>query len=956
MSLRNKLIIYVVIATVVTAFAILFHYFKQREVFELYVNKVIEQKELLFTTATDLKGDPFRKVLVENSIWDDMVNFVKTKDAKWAKENINTFLDIHKANSVWIYDTNEVLIYSIHNLGDTIYKRMPAPSGGIRKLFINEKFPHFYIYTNKGLIEIFGASIHPSNDFDRITPPVGYFFVSKLWDKNYEEQIEKIIEANIDIYPHITDTTKLNTDTTISFIKGINDFWTNKGIASIVVSKNISTLKDMEELSRKNFNNVLIFFFLFLVISAFLFRRWIIVPINNIGLSFKNENADNLKYLEKGKDELSIIARTIDGFFKQKAEIEENRKKFKDMFDNHSAVMLLVDPVTDDIIDANVAAEKYYGYTYDVIIKMKISEINVLAEEKLKKVIYRAINNTQNYFIFKHKISSGSIRDVEVYSTPIISNNKTILFSIIHDITERRRIEEALLISESRLRRIFEEAPLGIIQGAKGKRRVNKAFTDITGYSESEYINMSPLEITNAEDLEIEDKLYKEMYSGRRSRFEVQQRIYHKEGKLIWINLIAVAVRNMDNEIIDEIAIIEDISERKRAEEALNDAKEAAEAAGRSKSIFLSNLSHEIRNPLNAIMGLTDILLTKDFQRKEIENLNAIRFSADNLLGIVSDILDFSKIESGKLEFDSVDFDIRSSIRNINNSIAPTAEKKDLILRKYIDDNIPQIVRGDSLRFNQILGNLIGNAVKFTDTGYIDTSVKLLKETEKDVTLLIEIKDTGIGIPKEKLGIIFESFTQAYADTTRRFGGSGLGLTITKRLVELQGGSISVESKLGEGSVFKVTLNYEKSDADFIPQEIKEEIDSSQLTGKKVLVIEDNIINQFLFKKILNEWGMIVDLSNSGADAIGKLRVNEYDVVVTDIQMPEMSGYEIAQYIRNPNSEVSNHNVPIIAITAASSEGIIERVSSSGMNGVLFKPVDRERTLELIYLSLNGKL
>ena len=260
MKLSTKIYFYIIFVCLAVIFGVFYESIEQRKVVDLYVSKMMEQKEVLFNIVTELKGDPYKKVLAENSLWDELINYIKTKDTKWAKDNLQTFIDIHSANVVWIYDKNFNIIYSSQNLRDDSLNSFPLQNEILSKLFKNDKFPHFFITSKSGLTEFFAASIHPTNDFNRETPPQGYFLVGKNWDKKYELGLEQIIDCSIDIVNYFSKDTLNNNPNAITFVKSIITPWDNKEIAAIKVSKDISQLKDMEEVSKNYFINAFIFF------------------------------------------------------------------------------------------------------------------------------------------------------------------------------------------------------------------------------------------------------------------------------------------------------------------------------------------------------------------------------------------------------------------------------------------------------------------------------------------------------------------------------------------------------------------------------------------------------------------------------------------------------------------------------------------------------------------------
>jgi len=375
-----------------------------------------------------------------------------------------------------------------------------------------------------------------------------------------------------------------------------------------------------------------------------------------------------------------------------------------------------------------------------------------------------------------------------------------------------------------------------------------------------------------------------------------------------------------------------DITERKRdAEELLRLQK--------AKEQFLANISHEIRTPINGIAGIAGLLSQNQNSEERETYLNAIRHSAENLKVIINDILDLASIESGKLKFEKIAFNLNDLIPSIISTFTYQAREKNLSLHYSIDESLNRVLLGDPVRLNQILINLISNAVKFTNTGSIEVKSVLEKENKKTCWIKISVKDSGVGIPNEKLTTIFESFSQADESVTRRYGGTGLGLTIAKQLVELQKGNIEVESKEHVGSIFTVTIPYDIGKVkrvSALPFQQKFIDNNTFVPNFRVLLVEDNDINRLYAKSILDAWKCKTDIAENGLIAIEKLKTNFYDAILMDVQMPVMDGYETTKIIRNMTLPVCN--IPVIALTANATKIDVEKCLAAGMNDYLSKP------------------
>ncbi len=384
------------------------------------------------------------------------------------------------------------------------------------------------------------------------------------------------------------------------------------------------------------------------------------------------------------------------------------------------------------------------------------------------------------------------------------------------------------------------------------------------------------------------------------------------------------------------------------AEEAKSKAESLthiAEAAVKAKQQFLSNMSHEIRTPMNAIIGFTKVLLKTELTTKQKEYLTAIKMSGDSLIVLINDILDLAKVDAGKMIFEQIPFRLELSVSAMIHLFETKILEKNLKLVKEYDTNIPKVLVGDPVRLHQIIMNLVSNAVKFTSYGTITVSANILTQNDDTVTIEFSVKDTGIGIAEEKIGKVFENFQQASSGTSRLYGGTGLGLAIVKQLVEPQGGTISVKSKLNEGSVFSFVLTFNKTDAEEVPE--SELFDLKEETRNiKVLVVEDIALNQLLMKTVLDDFGFERDIAANGRIAIEKLQAKSYDVILMDLQMPEMNGFEATDYIRNK----LNSKIPIIALTADVTTIDLAKCRAVGMNDYVAKPIDEK----LLYNKIVG--
>jgi len=499
--------------------------------------------------------------------------------------------------------------------------------------------------------------------------------------------------------------------------------------------------------------------------------------------------------------------------------------------------------------------------------------------------------------------------------------------------------------------------PLLTISPAGKITDMNQATVNITG------LTREKLTDTNFFDYFTEHQKAREVYQevfANGSVADSPLTIRHKDGKLTDVLFNGSVYKDDRGFVLGAVVVARDITDQKRiatelteaivfaelatalAEEAKIKAENAtmiAENAVKAKQQFLSNMSHEIRTPMNAIIGFTKVLLKTDLTVKQKEYLTAIKISGDSLIVLINDILDLAKVDAGKMTFEKIPFKLSLSISAMLHLFEPKIQEKNLILVKEYDSNIPEVLVGDPVRLHQIILNLVSNAVKFTTKGRITVGIQLLKEDEEKVTIQFSVSDTGIGITDDKINKIFENFQQASSATARLYGGTGLGLAIVKQLVEHQNGTISVKSKIGEGSTFSFTLTFQQTNADAQTEPAIVERDT-EIKNIKVLVVEDIALNQLLMRTLLDDFGFECDIDANGKIAIDKLKAKAYNIILMDLQMPEMNGFETTEYIRN----TLNSEIPIIALTADVTTVDLEKCKAVGMNDYIAKPVD-ERLL-----------
>jgi PAS domain S-box-containing protein len=645
----------------------------------------------------------------------------------------------------------------------------------------------------------------------------------------------------------------------------------------------------------------------------------------------------------KGKIVILSVARDISERIRNLDALRKSEEKFRNIFHNHSAIKLIVDPETKRIMEANKAALRFYGWNLNEMTKKKITEINTGPPEILEKSIQNILKGKSESIETVHQKADGSIADVEVFPSLVNIEGKTYIHSVIHNITEKKQAEKQLKL----LSRSVEQNPVSIVITNKEGiiEYVNPRFTTITGYTLKEAKGKNPRILNaNYHPREFFENLWNTILSGHDWNGEIRNR--KKDGQLYWEDAVISPIVNNEGEITNFVSVREDITEKKRMLEELVITKEKAEESDRLKSAFLANMSHEIRTPMNGILGFIDLLRTPDLQQEDInEYFDMVTISGTRLMDTINDIIEISKIEAGQAVIKWTEVNICDLLNYFYRFFQPEAEKKHIRFTWADKDKRNDIrIRSDKNKLESVIGNLLKNAFKFTSSGSVEIGCSIDNDW-----ISMYVKDTGPGIPPEKQQAIFERFVQVDTKYTRSHEGSGLGLSIAKNYTEMLGGKIWVDSELEKGSTFYVSfplIHSMKKESMTTPEPKAKTPPEKE--GKIILIAEDDPTGyMFLHTLLVREKFKVIKASN-GEEAVKRCQESPPpDLVLMDIEMPVMNGYDTTRAIKKLNPAI-----PVIAQTAFALQGDREKSLEAGCDGYISKPIKKDQLLRIIYENL----
>ncbi len=642
--------------------------------------------------------------------------------------------------------------------------------------------------------------------------------------------------------------------------------------------------------------------------------------------------------------------------------IEESEYQYQNLIYT-SPYMIAIFKGRELIIEiANDAIIETWGKGKDIIGKSFFELLPEAVEQGFDKLILNVFETGEPYNAYETPITllRNGKQELMHYNF-VYQAHRNVYGRIVgvailaNEVTPQVQDKQKIIESETRFRLLADNMPLNVfVADATLEDNItylNKYWLNFTKQTFSDATANGWFSFVHPDDIEMVKNVYEPAFKKREAYTIPNFRIKRHDGEYRWFTFQAIPRYLPNGEFEGYMGISFDINEQKLFELELIEQKIKAENAVKSKQQFLSNMSHEIRTPLNSILGFTNVLMKTNLGDQQTEYVQAIKTSGKSLNLLINDILDLAKVDAGKMTFEKEPFEIRKTVNSILHSFDLNIKEKNLKLFKDFDNNIPNILLGDSLRLNQILLNLLSNAVKFTHKGKIEVNVNLKHEDRNHATIEFIVTDSGIGIDIDKIDAVFKPFEQAETSTSNSYGGTGLGLAIVKQLIESQGGKIGLISKLGEGSTFNFTLPFGKTK---IKTENVFEITTvvhSNVKNLRILVAEDVTLNQLLIKIILNDFGFAHEVVENGKIAIEKMQTDSYDIILMDMQMPVMNGFEATEYIRN----TLKSQIPIIALTADVTTIDVAKCKEYGMDDYISKPIDEKLLYNKIVELVNMK-
>ena len=990
------------------------------------LKKAAEKHEAGFAKSTEsvikaiIKEEADRLSSISNALKQHIVLKNRIDDYYASKDNFPDLIEIMdqtaqnlRLDMFWITDLEKKVVYRTHS-----QKRGDIKDNKPAKEAINGKNS---IYITKGST---GWGIRAYGPVTRGNRVICTIMAGKCIDDAFAIRIARIIDANVSFYT-------LNNVIGSSLIEEERKILDHEAVATCIkekkpiridheaaskalfympmqiLDKTFCMVVEMDTglskaLFKQNQNKVLFISF-FVLLIAILLGSWLafylIKPLRELQIKAQatvKELSGFVLKIDKG-DEIqnlvlafNIMTDTVKEHLnrRERAEIrlKESLESTETILSNLPVGAVIIG-MDKKIIRINEAALKMSGYSSKDEIVEKLCYTTLCPAQKDNCPILdqgQAIDNSENSLVHKN----GHLIPILKTVIPIVIGEKDVVLETFIDITEQKWTMDALQASEARFRDIAESMSDCIWELNKSGVYTNcsEKIKDLLGYSAKEVIGKTPFDFMHPDEKERIGAVFSEIVKDKRPIRNMENWNLTKDGRMVCLLTNGTSILDEKGELIGYRGIDSDITKRKQAEEELSETNRQleqaieranemalmAEAASMAKSEFLANMSHEIRTPMNAVIGFSDMLLDTDLDEEQSDYAATVKRSGESLLSLINDILDFSKIEAGQLDFEEIEFDPELLAYDVCELIRPKIESKPIEVLCRIGDNVPAMMKGDPTRYRQVLTNLMGNAPKFTESGEIELSIEVEQEDQDRVLIHARIRDTGIGIPEDKLATIFEPFRQADGSTTRKYGGTGLGLSICKKISGLMEGDVWAQSpslihsttqpvNQSPGSVFHFTAWLEKVDK-------KEAIRHSpaSLAGKKVLVVDNNQRNLEILRYLLEAAEMNVVAFSNGKQVLPALQEametkEPFDLCISDIQMPEMSGYEVARKVREYEDQLATRNPqPATRTFLLALSSLMERdakkCEDAGFNGFLAKPVRREKLVRMIQRLLGDEL
>jgi PAS domain S-box-containing protein len=642
-------------------------------------------------------------------------------------------------------------------------------------------------------------------------------------------------------------------------------------------------------------------------------------------------------------------------------DIIESKQLFKIIFE-HSPAAIIVTDIHERIVTWNPMVEQKLGMDKKDLFNRPIGSLFQPKEWKRIRAMDVCRRNILSDIMTKLICKDNSLLDVGAAMSVLKDHqSKRIGFiGLFYDVTREKSALYQMRESQNKLRIILDNSAAAITMTDEKEQIVSwNSFAEKLLGMKPQDLRLRPVSSLYPPEEWKDIRSLNIRQSGFKHHLETKA--IRKDGTIIDVDLSVNILKNEEGKIIGSVGMLQDITQRKRSHEMILQAKLAAEEANNAKSVFLAKMSHEVRTPMNAIIGMIDLTLDTHLTDEQRDNLKVAKDAADNLLSLINDILDLSRAEAGKIVIEEIEINVPDIVKNVCKGLMVLARNKGVDLVWQIDGDIPQLLMGDPVRLRQVIINLVNNAIKFTHKGKVQVNVKKKTLTARDCQVIFEVIDNGIGISSKNLPHIFDVFTQAHNTTARRYGGTGLGLAICKKIVEMMGGSIAVESKEGSGSTFRFDIIFGHKPDMFVTPSEKEASQTQvshvppELHHLRILLAEDNMVNQRIAVKILEKIGWQVTAVNNGQEVLNILSNQTFDVILMDDNMPVLTGTEATQVIRREEKQTGQH-VPIIAMTAYAMAGDREKYLAAGMDGYVSKPIDRHLLYEEIVNHVTQRL